>query len=104
VFTGNHSAILVGQTENISRNGALVSWSGEVERAALPVPGDLLIIDIELPAQPSFGRRCMHCEAVVTRVVDANGHPSRVALHIKQMSFRRDNTRAATRPLACPVM
>jgi hypothetical protein len=94
----------VGQTENISRNGALVSWSGDVERTALPLPGDLLIVDIELPAHRSFGRRCMHCEAVVTRVMDGNGHAASVALHIRQMSFRRENAKAAIRPLACPVM
>ncbi len=104
-LTGNNSRVFVGQTENISRSGALVSWDGDAARGALPGPGDLLIVDIELPAHRAFGQRCMHCEAVVTRVIAENGDAPRVALQISQMSFRHNSgKRAARQPAICTVM
>src|SRR6202142_209075 len=62
------SRLCVGLTENMSRSGILVAWSSEGVALELPNPGDLLSVDIELPANHAFGRRCMHCQAVVARV------------------------------------
>ncbi len=102
---GSTSSVFIGLTENISRSGALLSWSGEAGRGSLPNPGDLLTVDIELPAHRSFGQRCMHCEAVVTRVMAENGHPPRVAVQINQMSFRNDTGRYRQQERAtCSVM
>ncbi|HWR50885.1 MAG TPA: PilZ domain-containing protein [Bryobacteraceae bacterium] len=101
----NKSTVFVGLTENISRSGALLSWSGEAARGTLPHPGDLLTVDIELPAHRSFGQRCMHCEAVVIRVMAENGHPPRVGVQINQMSFRNDTARSRAKEQAnCAVM
>lgn len=71
----------------MSRSGVLVVWNANGMLASLPRPGEPLTLDIELPANHNFGRRCMHCNAVVARVASQNGD-MRVALQIKQLQFR----------------
>jgi hypothetical protein len=83
----NRPSVFVGITENMSRSGVLVVWNAGDGLASLPKPGEPLALDIELPANHNFGRRCMHCNAVVARVA-AQGGDLRVALQINQMQFR----------------
>jgi hypothetical protein len=59
---------------------------------ALPKPGDVLSIDIELPANHSFGRRCMHCQTVVSRVSAGEQGEPMVAMQVSQMQFRSYNS------------
>ncbi len=82
------SRLFVGVTENMSRGGILVSWVADRMMTNLPKPGDLLTVDIELPANHSFGRRCMHCQAAVARVTPAERGLALVALQVTQMQFR----------------
>jgi hypothetical protein len=84
---GNSESVFVGVTENMSRSGVLVVWNAGGGWASLPKQGQPLSLDIELPANHNFGRRCMRCSAVVTRVASQNGD-LRVALQINQMQFR----------------
>ncbi len=81
------SRLFVGVTENMSRGGILVSWIADRMMTNLPKPGDLLTVDIELPANHSFGRRCMHCQVVVARVI-ATEKGARLAFQVNQMQFR----------------
>jgi hypothetical protein len=76
----------VGVTENISRVGILVLW--DREQADPPHVGELLTIDLELPANHTFGRKCMHCETTAVRVSSGEGSAARVALNIDRMEFR----------------
>jgi len=101
---GSNPRVFIGETENISRSGALLTWEGDTAKNGLPDPGDLVTVDIELPAHRSFGQRCMHCEAVVTRVMAENGHPPRIALQISQMSFRHSAPKRAARQANCALM
>ena len=80
--------MFVGVTENMSRSGILVSWKADSVVSSLPQPGDLLTVEVELPASQTFGRRCMHCQAVVTRVLAGDVRGPRVALQVSQMQFR----------------
>ncbi len=82
--------MLVGVTENMSRSGILVAWSAD-RLTGLPKVGDPLTVDIELPANHSFGQRCMHCQTVVTRVSNMDTGWTRVALQVSQMQFRSYN-------------
>ena len=71
----------------MSRSGILVQWQADRPVVNLPNPGDVLSVDVELPANHSFGRRCINCQAVVTRVsTGENG--ARVAFQVSQMQFR----------------
>jgi hypothetical protein len=83
-------------TENVSRSGLLVVWDDGRGGLEPPALGDLVTVEIELPAHHGFGRKCIHCQAVVVRVASANGEAPRVALSINYMKFReyRDNISA----------
>ena len=76
-------------TENISRSGILVAWRGE-ETEAVPVPaiGQIVTVEIELPANHGFGQKCIHCQGTVTRTSPAEGGYPRVALQVNYMDFR----------------
>ncbi|MGD0201156.1 MAG: PilZ domain-containing protein [Bryobacteraceae bacterium] len=87
-FPKSKSRLLVGLTENMSRSGILVTWNADGLVTYLPKPGDVLSVDIELPANHSFGRRCMHCQAVVARVSAGESGDPLVALQVNQMQFR----------------
>jgi len=75
-------------TENISRNGLLVVWKSQSPGAGLPQPGQLVTVDIELPANHGFGRKCIHCQGVVVRVTVPQDGVPRVALNVNYMKFR----------------
>jgi hypothetical protein len=76
-------------TENISRAGVLVAWRGE-DAATVPVPmvGQVVTVEIELPANHGFGQKCIHCQGTVTRAWCAEGGYPRVALQVSYMDFR----------------
>lgn len=75
-------------TENISRSGILVIWKPEPPGAGLPRVGQLITVDIELPANHGFGRKCIHCQAEVVRVAVSESGAPRVALSVNYMKFR----------------
>ena len=84
---GNRSRLFVGVTENISRSGILVGWNSRVGSEA-PKPGDVLTLEIELPASHSFGRKCIHCQVTAVRVSEPGAGDPLVAFQINQMRFR----------------
>lgn len=75
-------------TENISRNGVLIAWRGKEDALPAPVPGQILTIDIELPVQHRFGRKCIHCQGTIVRVAGADPAVPLVALRVNYMDFR----------------
>ena len=85
---------LSGVTENISRNGVLMlcadGGAGEQPRV-----GEVVTIEIELPENPVFGRKCIHCQATVVRVSGEPGQPFRVAFSVNQMKFTEYESNAA---------
>jgi hypothetical protein len=90
-------------TENISRSGILIAWRGT--EAALPVPtiGQIITVEIELPANHGFGQKCIHCQGLVTRV-SANGLDfPRVALRVNYMDFRSFHDRIRAYEAMHPV-
>jgi hypothetical protein len=91
-------------TENISRSGLLVAW--RAEGAALPLPsiGQIVTVEVELPANHGFGQKCIHCQGSVTRISQLETDCPRVALQVNYMDFRsfHDRIRAmeTTQPVA----
>jgi len=75
-------------TENISRSGVLVAWCGEGGRIPVPVVGQIITVEIELPANHGFGQKCIHCQGTVTRIISAENDSPRVALRVNYMDFR----------------
>ena len=63
-------------TENISRSGLLVEWRGEGSALPMPMIGQILTIEVELPANHGFGQKCIHCQGTVTRISERSGEPA----------------------------
>jgi hypothetical protein len=91
-------------TENISRSGLLIAWQGESEPLALPSLGQILTIELELPANHGFGQKCIHCQGTVLRATDSGrGYPL-VALRVNYMDFRAFHDRmSATEDVQSPA-
>lgn len=91
-------------TENISRSGLLVAWCGDGARPPLPANGQIVTVEIELPANHGFGQKCIHCQGTVARITDGETDTPRVALRVNYMDFRsfHDRIRAleALQPVA----
>ena len=75
-------------TENISRSGMLIAWRGVDADLPLPQVGQILTIDVELPANHGFEPKCIHCQGTVTRVSVAQAECPRVAMRVNYMDFR----------------
>ncbi|HSB14659.1 MAG TPA: PilZ domain-containing protein [Bryobacteraceae bacterium] len=82
------SRVLMGITENMSRGDVLVLLDGEQALPELPCVGDPLIVEIELPENHAFGRKCMQCQTTVVRVSQSEEGVPRVALRIHKMRFQ----------------
>lgn len=91
-------------TENISRSGILISWKGVDSTLPLPALGQIITVEIELPANHGFGQKCMHCQGLVMRVAGTDPSAPLVALRVNYMDFRsfHDQIRAyeAMQPVA----
>jgi hypothetical protein len=74
-------------TENISRDGMLLRWEDAGGR--LPSAGQMLIVEVELPEQEGFERRCIRCQTTVARVhAEPDATFTWVGLRIHAMDFR----------------
>ena len=79
---------VIAVTENMSRGDILVLLAGEQFEDAVPCVGDPLIVEIDLPANHSFGRKCMVCQTTVVRMATSDSGAPRLALRIHKMSFQ----------------
>jgi len=75
-------------TENISRSGLLVAWHGDAASVPLPSIGQILTVEVELPANHGFGKKCIHCQGVVSRISENGSDGPRIALSVNYMDFR----------------
>jgi hypothetical protein len=86
-------------TENISRDGMLLRWEDAGGR--LPSAGQMLIVEVELPEQEGFERRCIRCQTTVARVhTEPDATFTWVGLRIHAMDFRVAQGMAAHREAA----
>src|ERR1043166_3521544 len=95
-------------TENISRSGVLIAWQGVDKALPLPAMGQILTVEIELPANHGFGQKCIHCQGLVMRASNSGEDFPRIALRVNYMDFRsfHDRIRAyeAMQPVASSWM
>jgi hypothetical protein len=91
-------------TENISRSGILVAWKGVETSLPVPAMGQIITVEIELPANHGFGQKCIHCQGTVMRITNGEGGFPLLALRVNYMDFRsfHDRIRAfeAMQPVA----
>jgi hypothetical protein len=91
-------------TENISRNGLLISWRGESGPLPLPAVGQIVTVDIELPANHSFGQKCIHCQGAVARVSEHGSESPLIALRVNYMDFRSFHDRLRVFEMEYPAV
>jgi hypothetical protein len=75
---------IIGLTQNLSRCGLLLCWLDNVE---LPVVGTDLTVDIDLPADASFGPRMMRCKTTVVRIIRSGDSLPTVGMKIRNIRF-----------------
>jgi hypothetical protein len=90
-------------TENISRSGLLVAWKGEGSALPMPCVGQILTVEVELPANHGFGQKCIHCQGTVIRILSDTECP-RVALRVNYMDFRAFHDRLRVVDAMTPVV
>lgn len=79
---------LAAVTQNMSRGDILVQLAEEQLNGAMPCMGDPLIVEIDLPANHTFGQKCMQCQTTVVRIEKSESGPARLALRIHKMRFQ----------------
>src|SRR5438477_3941370 len=89
-------------TENISRSGILIAWRGTEGKLPLPTLGQIITVEIELPANHGFGQKCIHCQGLVMRISGDSETP-RVALQVNYMDFRSFHDRIRSIEALQPV-
>jgi hypothetical protein len=90
-------------TENISRSGLLIVWRGEESFLPTPCEGQIITIDVELPANHGFEQKCIHCQGTITRVMQTHPDCPRVAMRVNYMDFRALHDRLRTMESSVPV-
>ena len=77
-------------TENVSRTGMLMRWSGT---SPLPKVDGKLTLDVLLPENSEFGPRVMRCRTEVARVIQRSEGEHEVALRVLTMRFIKPGAR-----------
>jgi len=75
-------------TENMSRSSVLIAWRGVDAELPIPSLGQIVTVEIELPADHGFGQKCIHCQGTVMRIADSTEHFPLIALRVNYMDFR----------------
>ena len=79
---------LAGVTENMSRGDVVVLLTDEGAAGELFSMGDPVVIEIDLPANHAFGRKCMQCQTTVVRTSRSESGATRLAMRIHKMRFQ----------------
>lgn len=101
VYSGNkRSAGSTKLVENISRTGILIRWVASDKAEDIPRAGDSLNIEMALPANHSFDRKCWFCGGTVVRVSKAEDNSPLVAVRINTTKFRKYTPAVSQKPVA----
>jgi len=78
-------------------------WRGDGTPLPLPSIGQILTVEIELPANHGFGQKCIHCQGTVIRIATEGDCPN-IALQVNYMDFRSFHDRIRAMESMEPVM
>jgi len=84
--------------ENISRSGLLVVWRSDTGPLPTPAVGQILTVEVELPANHGFEPKCIHCQGAVARISIEDQDCPRVAVRLNYMDFRSFPNLAGLQP------
>jgi hypothetical protein len=86
---GKRSGGTMKLVENISRTGIMIRWLASDGPEDVPRAGDTLNIEMALPANHNFDRKCWFCGGTVVRVSKADDNSPLVAVRINTTKFRK---------------
>lgn len=78
---------LEGVTANLHRNGILIGCDLSSIGNDLPALGETVHVRVMLPANHSFGRKTMDCEASLVRIMQTGFSRWQLAVRVHNMSF-----------------
>jgi hypothetical protein len=77
-----------GITANMHRDGVLISCDPGDLKGEMPKVGSKGTIQVELPPNPAFSRKCIVCDTTLVRVEVMSKTETQFAMRIGSVSFR----------------
>jgi hypothetical protein len=87
-FPGEWGTAIPGVTANMHRDGLLVSCDPRAVLGELPKVGTKGKVQVELPANPQFTRKCIVCDTTLVRVNQYGEQEMQFAMRIGGVVFR----------------
>jgi hypothetical protein len=87
-FPAEWGASVPGVTANMHRDGVLISCDPRDLRYEMPKVGSKGKIQVELPPNPLFSRKCIVCDTTLVRVKVLGQAETQFAMRIASVAFR----------------
>jgi hypothetical protein len=87
-FPGEWGASVEGVTANMHRDGLLISCDPRGVLDELPKVGSKGKVQVELPPNPAFSRKCIVCDTTLVRVNTLGETEMQFAMRIATVAFR----------------
>jgi hypothetical protein len=87
-FPGEWKAAVHGITANMHRDGLLISCDAASLQGDMPKPGAKGRVQVELPPNPAFSRKCVICDTTLVRIKDGAPGETQFAMRIGSVVFR----------------
>lgn len=87
-FPAQWESAVPGVTANMHRDGVLISCDPRNLQGELPKIGSKGKVQVELPPNPAFSRKCIVCDTTLVRVEVLGDAETQFAMRIGSVSFR----------------
>src|SRR5271154_1018014 len=87
-FPADWQSAVPGVTANMHRDGVLISCDPRNLHGEMPKVGSRGKIQVELPANPAFSRKCIVCDTTLVRVEKLGEDETQFAMRIGSVAFR----------------
>jgi hypothetical protein len=87
-FPAEWQSTIHGITANMHRDGVLISCKARDVLGELPKVGSRGKIQVELPPNPAFSRKCIVCDTTLVRVEVMSDAETQFAMRIGSVAFR----------------
>jgi hypothetical protein len=87
-FPGEWASAVPGTTANMHRDGVLVSCDPRNLQGEMPKVGSKGKIQVELPPNPAFSRKCIVCDTTLVRIESVDESETQFAMRIATVAFR----------------
>jgi hypothetical protein len=87
-FPAEWRVVVPGVTANMHRDGVLVSCDPRNLRGEMPKVGSKGKVQVELPPNPLFSRKCIICDTTLVRVNNIGESETQFAMRIAAVAFK----------------